>query len=78
MPIKIHFTGYRSAHLQIHNCLMYTHITIQKILEKTKNKYNVILKIRFHRPVRVAEGSNDKQGTYLEGFRTGSSDGCSS
>ena len=26
----------------------------------------------------MAEGSNDKQGTYLEGFRTGSSDGCSS
>ena len=26
--------------------------------------------------VRVAKGSNDRQGIYLEGFRTGSSDGC--
>ena len=40
MSIKIHFTGYRNAHLQIYNWLMYTHIIIQKILEKNgKNKY---------------------------------------
>ena len=78
MPIKIHFTGYRSAHLQIHNCLIVHTYYNPKDTRKNKNKYNVILKIRFHRPVRVAEGSNDKQGTYLEGFRTGSSDGCSS
>ena len=33
MSIKIHFTGYRTAHLQVYNWLMRTHI-IQKILEK--------------------------------------------
>ena len=48
---------------------MYTHIIIQKILEK-KNEYDVILKIRFHGSIRVAEGSNDRQSIYLEGFRT--------
>ena len=37
---------------------------------KNKSKYNVILKIRFHGSVRVAEGSNDRLGIYLEGFRT--------
>ena len=25
----------------------------------------------------MEKGSNDRQGIYLEGFRTGSSDGCS-
>ena len=54
MSIKIHFKGYRTAHLQIYKWLMYTHNIIQKILEKTnkqtnkqkqnKNKQNVILK----------------------------------
>ena len=37
---------------------------------KNKSKYNVILKIRFHGSIRVAEGSNDRLGIYLEGFRT--------
>ena len=37
MSIKIHFKGYRTAHLQIYKWLMYTHNIIQKILEK-KNK----------------------------------------
>ena len=39
--LKYIFTGYRTAHLQIYNWLMYTHILIQKILEgknKTKQK----------------------------------------
>ena len=35
MSVKIHFTGYRAAHLQIYNWLMYTHTIIQKVLEKT-------------------------------------------
>ena len=73
ISIKIHFTGYRAAHLQIYNWLIYTHIIIQKILEKTK--INVILKRRFHGSIRVAEGSKNRQGIYLEGFRTGNSDG---
>ena len=46
MSVKIHLTGYRTAQLQIYNWLIYTHIIIQKILEK--KIYNVILKIRFH------------------------------
>ena len=33
VSIKIRFTGYRTAHLQVYNWLMFTHI-IQKILEK--------------------------------------------
>ena len=48
MSIKIHFKGYRTAHLQIYKWLMYTHNIIQKILEKNKetnkqneNKHNV-------------------------------------
>ena len=73
ISIKIHFTGYRTALLQIYNWLMYAHIIIQKILEKTK--INVILKRRCHGSIRVAEGSNDRQGIYLEGFRTVNSDG---
>ena len=58
MLIKTHLKGYRTAHLQIYKWLMYTHNIIQKILEKTnkqtnkqkqnKNKYNAILKKRFH------------------------------
>ena len=36
MSIKIHFKGYRTAHLQIYKWLMYTHNIIQKILEKKK------------------------------------------
>ena len=30
------------------------------ILIQSKSKYNVILKIRFHGSIRVAEGSNDR------------------
>ena len=61
MSSKIQFTGYRTAHLQIYNWLMYTHIIIQTILEKkNKSKYIIILKIRFHVSIRVAEGSNDR------------------
>ena len=56
MSIKIHFKGFRTAHLQIYKWLMYTHNIIQKILGKkqtnkqkqNKNKYNAILKKRFH------------------------------
>ena len=58
MSIKIHFKGFRTAHLHIYKWLMYTHNIIQKVLEKKKtnkqtnkqkqNKYNVILKKRFH------------------------------
>ena len=58
MSVKIHFKGFRTAHLQMYKWLMYTHNIIQKILEKkknketktkqNKNKYNVILKKRFH------------------------------
>ena len=36
MSIKIHFKGFRTAHLQIYKRLMHTHNIIQKILEKNK------------------------------------------
>ena len=78
MSIKIHFTGYRTAHLEIHKWLMYTHIIIQKILEEKKQtSYNGMLKIRFHGSIRVAEGSDDRQCIYLDGLKTCSSDSCS-
>ena len=34
MSVKIHFKGFRTAHLQMYKWLMYTHNIIQKILEK--------------------------------------------
>ena len=40
MSIKIHFKGYRTAHLQIYKWLMYTHNIIRKILEKTNKQTN--------------------------------------
>ena len=40
MSIKIHFKGFRTAHLQIYKWLMYTHNIIQKILEKTNKQTN--------------------------------------
>ena len=38
MSVKIHFKGFRTAHLQMYKWLMYTHNIIQKILEKKTTK----------------------------------------
>jgi len=59
MSIKIHFTGYRTAHLQIQLANVHTYYN-PNYTRKNKSKYNVILKIRFHGSIRVAEGSNDR------------------
>ena len=53
MSIKIHFQGYRTAdlrNLQLANVHIYYN---KKDTRKNKNKYNVILKMRFHRSIRV-------------------------
>ena len=43
----MHFTGYRTAHLQIQLANVHTYYN-PNYTRKNKSKYNVILKIRFH------------------------------
>ena len=59
MSSRIHFTGYRTAYLQIQLANVHTYYN-PNYTRKNKSKYNVILKIRFHGSIRVAEGANDR------------------